>query len=206
MIKAKHHIVIYPLFKGLIHLLLKRNFRSIHIESDFENNGKAVLLIANHISWWDGFWMEYLNQKITHRRFHFMMLEDQLKKHWYFRYTGGYSVKRKSKEIVKSIEYTNELLSNPKNIILMFPQGKIHSSHNSSIYFEKGIQVIINKAPEDTQVLFAASITDYFSDARPNLFIYTKTCHAISLKNNNVDKEYNLFYTQVLNHHKTKTS
>ena len=130
MIKAKHHIVIYPLFKGLIHLLLKRNFRSIHIESDFENNGKAVLLIANHISWWDGFWMEYLNQKITHRRFHFMMLEDQLKKHWYFRYTGGYSVKRKSKEIVKSIEYTNELLSNPKNIILMFPQGKIHSSHN----------------------------------------------------------------------------
>jgi len=206
MIQAKHHIVIYRLFKWLTCFLLKQNFNSIHIESDFIDNGKPVVLIANHISWWDGFWMEYLNQKITHRMFHFMMLEEQLKKHWYFKYTGGYSVKRKSRDIVESIDYTIELLNIPDNIILMFPQGVINSAYNNSIHFERGIQQIIDKSKNDFQVLLVANFTDYFSNAKPNLFIYTKTCSSAFLRNNDVEKEYKQFYAQILSKHKTKTS
>jgi len=204
MIKAKHHSVIYPLFKWLTRFLLKRNFNSLHIEGNFTDNGCSVLVLANHISWWDGFWVEYLNQKVIHRRFHFMMLEEQLKKHWYFQYTGGYSVKKNSREIVKSIDYTIELLKDKDNVVLMFPQGKIHSGHNSSIHFEKGIQHIVAECADDAQVLFVANFTDYFSDAKPNLFIYTKKYPAAHLRNKNIDEEYNLFFTSVLNHHKTK--
>jgi len=205
MIKAKHHIVIYPFFKWLTRFLIKRNFCSLHIEGDFNDNGYPVLVIANHISWWDGFWIEYLNQKIIHREFHFMMLEEQLKKHWYFQYTGGYSVKRKSREIVRSIDYTIELLKKNDNIVLMFPQGKIHSAYNSSIHFERGVQHIVDKSGNNIQVLFVANFTDYFSDAKPNLFIYTKTCSAAYLKNRNIEEEYRQFYNQMLNKHKTKT-
>lgn len=117
MIRAKHHNVMYPFFKWLTRFLLKRNFHALQIEGPFHDNGRSVLVVANHISWWDGFWVEYLNQKIIHRRFHFMMLEEQLKKHWYFQYTGGFSVNRNSREIVESIDYAVELLNKDDNLV-----------------------------------------------------------------------------------------
>ncbi|HEY9123700.1 MAG TPA: lysophospholipid acyltransferase family protein [Bacteroidales bacterium] len=206
MIKARHHIVVYPLFKWLTRFLIKRNFRAVHVEGYFTDNHKAILTIANHVSWWDGFWAEYLNQKIAQRRFYFMMLEQQLKKHWYFSYTGGYSIKTKSREVVKSIDYTAELLHNQENIVLMFPQGKIHSAYNNDIHFEKGVQHIVNKSPDDMQVLFVANFTDYFSDAKPHLYIYHEAYPALFLKKNDIEKEYNQFYTRVLNKHKIKAS
>lgn len=206
MIKARHHSVIYPLFKWLTRFLLKRNFSSLHIDGDFFDNGNSVLVIANHISWWDGFWVEYLNQKIFHRKFHFMMLEGQLKKHWYFQYTGGYSVKPNSREVIESIDYTVELLNKENNLVLMFPQGKIHSTYNNSVHFESGINHIIAKCPNETQIVFVANFTDYFSDAKPHLFIYVNTCTAAFLKDRNPEEEYNLFYSKALKQHKTITS
>ena len=98
MIHAKHHPVIYPIFRGLTRFLLHRHFNNINIEGKIKNSNKAILLIANHISWWDGFWMMQLNLKQGHHKFHFMMLEEQLKKHWYFKYTGGFSIKKKNKK------------------------------------------------------------------------------------------------------------
>jgi len=206
MIKAKHHRAIYPLFQWLCRFMIKRNFCCVHLEGEFNDNGHSVLVVANHISWWDGFWVEYLNYKTIHRTFHFMMLEEQLKKHWYFQHTGGFSVKKNSREILESIDYTVELLEKDKNMVLMFPQGKIHSSHNNSVHFEGGIQKIIRKCKDETQVMFVVNITDYFSDAKPHLFIYTKTGTADLLINRNIEEEYNLFFTEVLNTHKTKTS
>lgn len=206
MIKTKHHTVIYSLFKWLGYFMMKRNFCSIHFEGEFNDNGHSVLVVANHISWWDGFWVEFLNHQQIHRKFYFMMLEEQLKKHWYFQYTGGYSVKKNSREILESIDYTLILLDKDKNMVLMFPQGKIHSAHNNFVKFESGIQRIIEKCKDETQVLFVANVTDYFSDAKPHLFIYTKTCTAEFLKNKNIEDEYNIFFTEVLNQHKTKTS
>ncbi|MDP4273482.1 MAG: lysophospholipid acyltransferase family protein [Bacteroidota bacterium] len=186
--------------------MMKRNFCSIHIEGEFNDNGHSVLVVANHISWWDGFWVEFLNHQRIHRKFHFMMLEEQLKRHWYFQYTGGYSVKKNSRDIFASIDYTVELLSKDENLVLMFPQGKIHSSYNSSVRFQKGIKQIINKCTDETQVLFVVNITDYFSDAKPHLFVYIANFLAGSLRESNIENEYNQFLSQVLNQHKTKTS
>ena len=90
MLKSKHHIFIYPFFKFFTRLLLKFNFRSVKIIGDFQDNGAAVLVVSNHVSWWVGFWLVYLNSKILHRKIHFMMLEEQLKKYWYFQHTGGF--------------------------------------------------------------------------------------------------------------------
>ncbi len=206
MIKAKHHPVIYPLFKALTRYLLKRNFNSTHIEGEFADAGKPVLVIANHVSWWDGFWLIHLNLKILHRKFHFMMLEDQLKKHWYFRYTGGYSVKKRSRSIVESINYTTELLQNSQNMVFMFPQGEINSLYNNSMQFEKGIQRIIEQSPEEVQVLFVANMVDYFSNPKPNLCMYIQSFPAKSLKGSSVETEYNNFYNKSLEIQKAKKS
>jgi 1-acyl-sn-glycerol-3-phosphate acyltransferase len=206
MIRAKHHIVIYPLFKWLTGFLLRRNFNSIHIEGSYHDNKNPILLIANHISWWDGFWIMYLNLKILHRKFHFMMLEQQLKKHWYFQYSGAYSVKKKSRSIIQSLRYTNKLLQDSRNMVFLFPQGKIHSLYNNSIKFEKGVQKIIDHTMDEVQIVYVANLIDYFSHSKPNLFIYMKAYLAKDLKGNLAEAKYKRFFDGVLCQHKIKTS
>jgi len=206
IIKAKHHRIIFPMFQYLGRTLIRYNFNSVYIHGDFIDNQKALLVIANHMSWWDGFWVELLNHKIFHRKFHFMMLEEQLKKHWYFQYTGGYSVKKKSRSAIESINFTLELLERPQNMVLMFPQGKIHSMHVDYIKFEKGIEKIIQKSPHDTQVIFVVNLVDYFSNKKPNLYMYFKSFLANDLKKSDIENKYNVFYNETLNQHKTQIS
>ena len=206
MIQAKHHAVIYPIFRLLTRYLMNHKFHSVHVEGDFEDTGKPVLVIANHVSWWDGFWILYLNIKVLRRRFHFMMLEEQLKKHWYFQYIGGYSVKKKTRSIVESIGYTIELLRDNGNMVFMFPQGEITSMHNHDIKFEKGAQRIVDGSSDDVQVLFMANFIDYFSDPKPNVFMYLQKFPAQGLKKNQLEFHYNKFYQQALNTQKIKVS
>jgi 1-acyl-sn-glycerol-3-phosphate acyltransferase len=173
----------------------------------FVDNGEAVLAIANHISWWDGFWVEYLNQKIIHRKFYFMMLEEQLIKRWYFRYSGGYSIKQKSRSVIESINYSIELLKQPENLLLMFPQGKIHSMHyNEVINFGKGVERVIKNIPPETQILFVVNIVDYFSNFKPNLYIYFNLFLAKDFLSTSLESKYNEFYKMIFNTHKTKVS
>lgn len=186
--------------------MISRNFNTVAINGQFSDNKTAVLVIANHVSWWDGFWVEYLNQQILHRRFHFMMLEDQLKKHWYFQFTGGFSVKKQSRSIINSLQYSIELLKHPANLVLMFPQGKIHSMHNHNFRFEKGIEKIVSEISPDTQILLVANLIDYFSAPKPGLYIYFKSLTAKDIVASGIETEYQKFFTEVVQMHKIKTS
>ncbi len=205
MLKPKHHIIIYPFFKRFTRFLLKRNFKSVQIEGSFQDTGEPILVIANHISWWDGFWMMYLNLKIFHRKFHFMMLEEQLKKHWYFQYSGAYSIKKKSRSVLDSLDITTKLLEDKCNMVFVFPQGKIHSLYNDNIKFEKGIERVINTVKNDVQVVCVASFLDYFRDSKPNLYLYLKQYSAQDLKGKLVEKQYDHFYRSVLKQQKAKS-
>jgi 1-acyl-sn-glycerol-3-phosphate acyltransferase len=206
MLKSKHHKIIYPLFKKLTLFLINRNFNSVTIVGDFYDTGNSVLTVANHVSWWDGFWIVYLNLKVMRRKFHFMMLENQLRKHWYFQYTGGYSIKKQSKSMIDSIDYTIELLEKKDNMVFVFPQGEITSMHNHHIKFEKGIDRIIPKANPKTQVLLVANFVDYFSDIKPNLYIYIKNISLEDVLKSSLEIEYNLFYTRALEIQKNRLS
>lgn len=206
MIKAKHHRIIYPLFQWLTRVLLKQNFSSVHIEGEFIDRGPAVLVLANHIAWWDGFWMEYLNQKQCRRKLYFMMLEEQLKKHWYFQYAGGYSIRTNSRQVAESMEYTIELLKGDEHFVFLFPQGEIRSSHARPIRFKRGIGQMLEKTDDQTQVLFVASVFDYFSNPKPQLTLYLQQHTAGSLKPLDLEEAYNRFYEQALTRQANKVS
>ena len=206
ILKAKHHFIIYPMFKWLTMFLLKKRFSQVQIMGDYEVTKRPVLVIANHISWWDGFWIMYLNLKMLHRRFHFMMLAEQLKKHWYFQFSGAYSVKKGSRSVIESLNYTNELLKDPGNMVFMFPQGEIKSIYNDHIKFERGIQRVIRKSSDDVQVVFVANLVDYFSNPKPGLFMYIQTYSAKKIKLNDLEMEYGLFYQKSLKTQKSKCS
>ena len=198
MLKAKHHFIIHPFFQYYTRYLLKRRFNSINLNSEVKTDHRPVLLISNHTSWWDGFWVMYINLIVLHKKFHFMMLEDQLRKFWFFNYTGGFSVNKNSKSIIQTLKYTSELLTDTNNMVLIFPQGEIQSSHNQNIKFQKGIERVLNDTPNSIQVVFQVNLLDYFSSPKPGIYFYLKeyTEQVHDLKS--IETAYNSFYKSAL--------
>ena len=82
ILKASHHPFYYPFFQFYSWLKIKMHFHNVSVSHDFREKGLPILMISNHFSWWDGFWVVYLNLKLLHRKFFFfMMLEEELRKH-----------------------------------------------------------------------------------------------------------------------------
>ena len=173
MIKACHHWFYKYFFDVYTHRKMKANFHKVEIAGQWSKSNKATLLIGNHISWWDGFWTLYLNKHFIGKRFHVMMLEEQLSKRKPLSKVGAYSINPGSRSVIDSINYTAQLLENGQNCVVLYPQGKINSMYQCQIGFEKGIEKILAKSPS-VQVLFYVALVDYFSEPKPLLTFYLK--------------------------------
>ena len=202
ILKAKHNFIIYPFFKRYSAWLIKRNFSSIMIMGDFHDQKLPVLLISNHSSWWDGFWAMYLTVKILKRKFHFMMLEEQLRKRMIFNYTGGFSVNKKKRSIIETLNYTQDLLNDSNNMVLVFPQGEIQSMHTQCFQFEKGIARILKDKTEKVQIIFMANMVDYFSSSKPGIYIYIEEYKDSNMDPDNLQNHYCAFYQKCIENQK----
>ncbi len=198
IIKARHHPILYPFIQLYTVLKIRRHFNSVLISGDFQEKNLPLLLLSNHVSWWDGFWVMYLNLKLFHRKFNFMMLEEQLRRYSIFMNTGGYSVNKGTRSIIESINYTVELLSDSNNLVLLFPQGKITSIYDRSFLFERGIERIIKEIKGKTQIIFVANLVDYFSNEKPTLYIYFKEYDLGDHKIEKIQENYSIFYSECI--------
>ncbi|MFK7971772.1 MAG: lysophospholipid acyltransferase family protein [Bacteroidia bacterium] len=133
---------------------------------------RSILLLGNHISWWDGFWPLELNRRHFNKKYHVMMLEEELNKRPFMAKGGAFSINPGSRDVVKSLRYAADLLHDPGNLVVIYPQGKIHSQHETDITFNAGVKKIAEWAPAETQVFFSAALLDYGAQARPTLTYY----------------------------------
>ncbi len=202
ILKAKHNIIIHPFFKRYAVWIIKRQFKPIQIIGVLNDKNLPILLISNHISWWDGFWAMYINLKVLKRKYHFMMLEDQLRKYWFFNYTGGFSVNKKSKSIIETIRYTSELLDNKENMVLIFPQGEIQTMHNQNLVFEKGLEHILKNKEGKVQIVFLANLVDYFSSPKPGIYFYIQEYKELVFDSETLQNQYNVFYSRSIENQK----
>jgi len=169
MIKARHHWFYVRFFRLYCRFMIHWHFREVIIKGDIPERDKPILLIGNHFSWWDGFFANYLNCKIFHRRFHVMMLEEQLKKHMFLNKAGAYSIRQHTHSVIESLKYTRELLSDPANLVTIYPQGEIRSMFHYPVQFEKGITKILSGMEDKVQIVFISVLVDYFSHRKPSL-------------------------------------
>lgn len=205
VIKARHHFFIYPFFRFYAGWIIKRHFGRLELNGEFSDRKLSVLLLVNHVSWWDGFFAMYLTVNILKRKFHFMMLEEQLKKFSFFNGTGGYSIRKRSRGIIESINYTAELLRDHRNMVLLFPQGKIESVYIHTFQFEPGIGRIIKKVDGQIQILFMANLIDYFSDRKPGLYMYISEYKNDEFDTKSIQDAYNLFYARCISSNTLKS-
>jgi 1-acyl-sn-glycerol-3-phosphate acyltransferase len=172
IIKARHHWFYYPFFKGYSKMLPRLDFRKVVYHSEVQDSGLPVLIIGNHFSWWDGFLALDINQRLFGRRFHIMMLEEQLKDRMFLNKAGAYSIRPGHRSMAETFAYTRELLSDPENLVTMYPQGKIYSMHDQPFVFEKGWYKIIERLEQPVQMVFYFALVDYFAHRKPTLNIY----------------------------------
>ncbi|MXV51852.1 glycerol acyltransferase [Pedobacter sp. HMF7647] len=166
--------LLYIFFSWFIGRIMRSDFDRVIYKGTEEEAGLPILLLANHFSWWDGFILFILNKRYLKKRFYVLVTEENYHKVWFLKYLGAFSVKRKSKSVIETLHYAGQLLNNPDNLVLYFPQGKLYSNHLDKISFEKGILRIINACETQFQYVFAASFVDYFDKRKPTLTCYLK--------------------------------
>ena len=174
MIKAKHNILYIWFFRNYFRLLSFLNFRKFTIINPVMlSANQSVLLLQNHFSWWDGYWSYQLSRTIFKRKFHVMMLEEQLRKHLFLNRCGVFSIKKNHRDTLESLNYASEILQNPDNLLTIYPSGKMYSQHVQSINFQQGIERLAI-AENQPQIIFAVFLIDYFGFARPEIRCYLK--------------------------------
>lgn len=199
MIKASHHPLVYPFFLWYSRRLIRRHFERVELVGDVLPTTGSILLLANHISWWDGFWVAYLNAKRFGRLFHVMMTEEQLQKHRYFSQCGAFSIRKGHRSQVDSLTYAASLLEAPANLVLLFPQGVIHSLYQVPLRFEKGVgQVLAKVANTDCHVVFQLSLPDYLATKKPGLTLYYERYTGPRDNLDQVEAAYQTFQTRCL--------
>lgn len=98
-----------------------------------------------------------------------MVSEENYRKVWFFKYLGAFAVKRSSKSLLESLKFSGHLLDNPENLVVMFPQGKLHSAYVDEIVFERGIWKLINFSNKSFQYLFVTVFVEYFESRKPSV-------------------------------------
>ena len=196
MIKARHHWFLYPFFVWYGRMRMKLHFKKVHYIGEITQPKASVLLISNHFSWWDGFIIAAVNQKKWGKKFHVMMLEEQLKKHWFFGHTGAFSVRKNSKTIIESLKYTVELLENTQNLVTIFPQGEIESAYQKPFHFENGLNWILRNVKSPVQVIFMANQVEYFDSPKPQLFVHFSAYDATGKTKHEITDDYHSFFTE----------
>lgn len=195
MIKAKPD----KTFKFFFNIYMDYIFRSDFHDMEIEKTGKtdkekAALILGNHFSWWDGFFLYQVNRKFFKKQFYLMMLEEQLAQRPLFRYAGAFSIKKNSKGIFESMSYVKDLLKDKENLVVIFPEGKFSSLYSDRVSFEKGIERMIKGMETLIDIYFSTVFPEYLDQRKPSLNIYLKKLETSSFDVKSLEQAFNDFY------------
>ena len=140
-----------------------------------------LLLLPNHSTWWDGFFVYALNKKILHRKLYLMMLEKQLRNFSFFSKVGAYSIDPGSLSGVKnSIQYTTRILSEEKDtMICLFAQGVLSPWFKRPLEFQRGFETVISNYGKKMNILPLGIKTIFLEEQHAQVFFRFGDCDQI---------------------------
>lgn len=96
------------------------------------------------------------------------MLEKQLKKFWFFKYLGAYSLDQvKPKSIIDTANYTCDLVNNPENFSIIYPQGEIEAFEKRPLTIKNGIRFFVRNLKSEFYILPVGFKIEYFNEKYP---------------------------------------
>jgi hypothetical protein len=178
MIQAQHAAWADRIFHPYVSWLFKRHFHAIHLlgPAPETNPDLPLLLLPNHSTWWDGFFVYLLNKKLFRRKIYLMMLEEQLSRYWFFARLGAYSIEPQSSGSIKaSIKYSIEILKQkimPKPLLCIFPQGELLPWETRPLGYKSGVETIMSGYGGEANLLPLAIKAEFLHEQLPEAFFY----------------------------------
>ena len=132
-----------------------------------------VVLVSNHVSWWDGFLLRAVQREIRPRSpLYTIALERELARHPILRVLGGIGITPSSPaSILRAIRsVASRFLDCPDLVLGYFPQGCITPSFRRPLAFTRGIDLFLSRLAGATVVPVAIHIEPLTSVA-PTAFI-----------------------------------
>jgi 1-acyl-sn-glycerol-3-phosphate acyltransferase len=174
MIRPQKNIVIRWVLHNYVRWIVGRHFHEVLFDKVEVDESKSILLLANHFSFWDSLILYIVCLKQLKKRFYVLVREDTTVQLRYLKYAGAFSINKKSRDMLQSLDYAAELLNDPKNLVLIFPQGKLYSNFVQDIHFEKGIMRVMEKAQGKFQLIFATTFMQYLKHKKPTAAVYLR--------------------------------
>jgi 1-acyl-sn-glycerol-3-phosphate acyltransferase len=174
MIYPKKNIILKYTLHAYVRWLTARHFHQINYNEIDVDPNRSILLIANHFSAWDTIVLFWINRKLFKKKFHVMVLEKTINKEPILKYGGAFSINKSSKEMIKSLDFAAELLNDPGNLVLIFPQGKLYSNVISDVVFEKGVIHIIKKTIGKFKLVHGVTFIENFDNFKAIANVYLK--------------------------------
>jgi 1-acyl-sn-glycerol-3-phosphate acyltransferase len=175
MVYNKKNFFINRIIHYYVKWIVGRQFQEVLFNAIEVDKNKSVLLIANHFSFWDGLILYGVNQKLLKKTYHVMVEEKTVHMLQYLKFAGAFSVNKRSRDIIESLHYAAELLNDPQNLVLIFPQGKLFSNYVDDVHFDKGVFRIMEKAKGKFQLVFASTFIQYFKHKKSTATVYLKS-------------------------------
>ena len=186
---------------ALIGFVLKIKLNKIVIDQIEIKPNHSYLLMCNHFSFADGFLAFYLCKQVLFgknkmKRLRIMSLKKQMQKNSWLKYIGSFSVDPKRRSMKESFDYAAQILSEPGNVLLFYPQGNLESNHVRQINFEYGINEIIPNIKGNCQLIWSSNLMEYFESINPSLHYNMLDCGT------NLDYNFENLVSKVNNHHR----
>ncbi len=195
MIKADRKKWSVFIFRRYISRLLKKHFSSFRIVGNppIIPEETGLIITPNHISWWDGFFADYLISKKINRDTYLMMLEKELKKYPFFRKVGAYSITPDNRQdILESLRYSAEIVNKNENTIIVYPQGEIEDFNKRPLTIKNGFTKIGKLSGTDISILPIAFKIQYYNEKLPSILC---RCGRV-LKSSVIENDFSLFKTE----------
>ncbi len=121
---------------------MRRRFAGIHVRLPTNASvpsGLPILLVANHVSWWDGFLLREVHRRMRPEAlFHVVMAEKELRRWPFLRWLGAVPLGAGPMAARSTLRSLDAVCGTGNAVIGYFPQGKIWPSRRRPLGFRRG--------------------------------------------------------------------
>jgi len=172
---------LFKLCAAIAGLVFKRKCNQLVIEPFEIKPNHSYILMCNHFSFWDGCWALYLCRKIFFKkggmqRLYIMSVKKQMEKNKILRYLGSFSIEPGKRSITESFDYISEILSQPGNLLLFYPQGNLESAFIRYIKFDEGLYEIVTRITGNCQLVWSSNLMEFYESFKPSIYSQMLDC------------------------------
>jgi chlorobactene lauroyltransferase len=184
MIPAHKNWLGEEVFWHIARASMRRHFNTVRLRQRgrlAEDSGELpILILANHSSWWDGYFAWLVARTIGQHDHYLMMEEANLRRYRFFTWAGCFSVDREhGRAALESISYAAHLLKErPGRAIWIFPQGEIVPNDRRPLHCYPGVGHLLRRIGAARCYPVAIRI-EYGGEQRPDAFISIGPVHEL---------------------------